>query len=104
MSIIDHLSLSKSGPSAVYKTALSASKDLFSTLLGSEILASINSRSDFAQHPMKSYNSQTYNRHQRDSLELNDRARDAIYSAKEPISYTGDDLQQPAQYSLISLP
>ena len=91
MSIIDHLSLSKFGPSAVYKTALSASKDLFSTLLGSEILASINSRSDFAQHPMKSYNSQTYNRHQRDSLELNDRARDAIYSAKEPISYTGDD-------------
>ena len=91
MSIIDHLSLSKSEPSAVYKTALSASKDLFSALLGSEILASINSRSDFAQHPTKNNYSQAYFRHQRDSLEVDDRAKDEIHSAIEPTSYKGDD-------------
>tara|TARA_B100000212_G_scaffold232118_1_gene176445 strand:+ start:338 stop:2674 length:2337 start_codon:yes stop_codon:yes gene_type:complete len=99
MSIIDHLSLSKSGPSAFSKVAVRASNDLFSALLGSEILASINSRSDLAQHPMKNDYSQPYNRHQRNSLELNDRAKDKIYSAKEPTSYKGDDLYNRDQIS-----
>lgn len=97
MSIIDHLSLSKSGPSAFSKVAVRASTDLFSALLGSEILASINSRSDLAQHPMKNDYSQPYNRHQRETLELNDRAKDKIHSAKEPTSYKGDDLHNRDQ-------
>ena len=99
MSIIDHLSLSKSGPSAFSKAAVSASNDLFSTLLGSEILASINSRSDFAQHPIKSDYNGAYDRHQRGSLELNDRAKDKIHSAKEPTSHKSDDLYNPDQIS-----
>ena len=91
MSIIDQLSLSKSGPSAFSKVAVNASNDLFSTLLGSEILASINSRDDFTKHQMKSDYSQPYNRHQRGSLEFNDRAKDEIHSVKEPAPYKDDD-------------
>ena len=91
MSIIDQLSLSKSGPSAFSKVAVNASNDLFSTLLGSEILASINSRDDFTKHQMKSDYSQPYNRHQRGSLEFNDRAKDEIHSVREPAPYKDDD-------------
>ena len=86
MSIIDQLSLSKSGPSAFSKVAVNASNDLFSTLLGSEILASINSRDDFTKHQMKSDYSQPYNRHQRGSLEFNDRAKDEIHTCKTTCS------------------
>ena len=91
MSIIDQLSLSKSGPSAFSKVAVNATNDLFSTLLGSEILASINSHENFAHHQMKSDYSQPYDRHQRGSLEFNDRAKDKIYDAKEPARYKDDD-------------
>ena len=91
MSIIDQLSLSKSGPSAFSKVAVNASNDLFSTLLGSEILASINSRGDFTKHQMKSDYSQPYNRHQRDSLEFNDRVKDEMHSLREPAPYQDDD-------------
>ena len=91
MSIIDQLSLSKSGPSAFSKVAVNATNDLFSTLLGSEILASINSRDDFTKHQMKSDYSQPYNRHQRGSLEFNDRAKDEMHSGKEPAPYKDDD-------------
>ena len=91
MSIIDQLSLSKSGPAAFSKVAVNATNDLFSTLLGSEILASINSRDDFTKYQMKSDYSQPYDRHQRGSLEFNDRAKDEIYSAKEPAPYKDDD-------------
>ena len=91
MSIIDQLSLSKSGPSTFSKVAVNATNDLFSTLLGSEILASINSRENFAHDQMKSDYSQPYDRHQRGSLEFNDRAKDKIYDAKEPAHYKDDD-------------
>ena len=91
MSIIDQLSLSKSGPSAFSKVAVNASNDLFSTLLGSEILASINSHDDFTKHQMKSDYSQPYNRHQRDSLEFNDRVKDEMHSVREPAPYQDND-------------
>ena len=91
MSIIDQLSLSKSGPAAFSKAAVNASNDLFSTLLGSEILASINSRDDFTKHQMKSDYSQPYNRHQSRSLEFNDRAKDEIHSVREPAPYKDND-------------
>ena len=91
MSIIDQLSLSKSGPAAFSKAAVNASNDLFSTLLGSEILASINSRDDFTKHQMKSDYSQPYNRHQRGSSEFNDRAKDEIHSVREPAPYKDND-------------
>ena len=91
MSIIDQLSLSKSGPSAFSKVAVNASNDLFSTLLGSEILASINSHDDFTKHQMKSDYSQPYDRHRRGSLEFNDQAQDEIHSVKEPAPYQDND-------------
>ena len=91
MSIIDQLSLSKSGPSAFSKVAVNATNDLFSTLLGSEILASINSRDTLAQYQTKSDYSQPYNRPQRGSLEVNDRPKDEIQSAKQPTPYEDDD-------------
>ena len=91
MSIIDQLSLSKSGPAAFSKAAVNASNDLFSTLLGSEILASINSRDDFTKHQMRSDYSQPYNKHQRGSSELNDRAKDEIHSVREPAPYKDND-------------
>ena len=91
MSIIDQLSLSKSGSAAFSKTAVDASNDLFSTLLGSEILASINSRDDFTTHQIESDYSQPYNRHQKDSLEFNDRAKDEMHSVREPARYKDDD-------------
>ena len=78
MSIIDQLSLSKSGPAAYSKAAVNASNDLFSTLLGSEILATINSRDTLAQYQTKSDYSQPYNRPQRGSLEVNDRSKNEI--------------------------
>ena len=40
---------------------------------------------------MKSDYSQPYDRHQRGSLEFNDRAKDKIYDAKEPAHYKDDD-------------
>ena len=91
MSIIDQLSLSKSGPAAFSRAAVNASNDLFSTLLGSEILASINSHDDFTKHQMKSDFSQSYDRHQRDSLEFSDRAKDEIHSVREPAPYKDND-------------
>ena len=91
MSIIDQLSLSKSGPSAFSKVAVNATNDLFSTLLGSEILASINSRDTLAQYQTKNDYSQPYNRLQRGSLEVNDRPKDEIQSAKQPAPYEDDD-------------
>ena len=91
MSIIDQLSLSKSGPSVFSKAAVNATNDLFSKLLGSEILASINSRESTAQFQIKSEYSQPYDRHERGSLEFNDRAKDKIYGAKEPARYKDDD-------------
>ena len=91
MSIIDQLSLSKSGPSAFSKVAGNATNNLFSTLLGSEILASINSRDTLAQYQTKSDYSQPYNRPQRGSLEVNDRPKDEIQSAKQPAPYEDDD-------------
>mgnify|MGYP002838255821 CR=1 FL=1 len=91
MSIIDQLSLSKSGPSAFSKVAVNATNDLFSTLLGSEILASINSHDDFTKHQMKSDSSQSYDRHQRGSLEFSDRAKDEIHSVREPAPYKDND-------------
>ena len=91
MSIIDQLSLSKSGPAAFSKAAVNASNDLFSTLLGSEILASINSHDDFTKHQMKRDYSQPYNRHERGSLEFNDRAKDEIHSVREPAPYKDND-------------
>ena len=99
MSIIDQLSLSKSGPAAFSKAAVNASNDLFSTLLGSEILASINSHDDFTKHQMKSDYSQPYNRHERGSLEFNDRAKDEIHSVREPAPYKDDD---PYKYNTIT--
>ena len=90
MSIIDQLSLNKSGPAAFSRAAVNASNDLFSTLLGSEILASINSHDDFTKHQMKSDFSQPYDRHQRGSLEFNDRAKDEIHSVKEHARYKDD--------------
>ncbi len=91
MSIIDQLSLSKSGPAAFSRAAVNASNDLFSTLLGSEILASINSHDDFTKHQMKSDFSQSYDRHQRGSLEFSDRAKDEIHSVREPAPYKDND-------------
>ena len=91
MSIIDQLSLSKSGPSAFSKVAVNATNDLFSTLLGSEILATINSRDTLAQYQTKSDYSQPYNRLQRGSLEVNDRPKNEIQSAKQPAPYEDDD-------------
>ena len=91
MSIIDQLSLSKSGPAAFSRAAVNASNDLFSVLLGSEILASINSRDGFTKHQMKSDYSQPYDRHQRGSLEFSDRAKDQIHSVKEPAPYKDND-------------
>ena len=91
MSIIDQLSLSKSGPGGFSRSAVNASNDLFSTLLGSEILASINSHDDFTKHQMKSDYSQPYNRHERGSLEFNDRAKDEIHSVREPAPYKDND-------------
>ena len=80
MSIIDQLSPSKSGPSAFSKVAVNATNDLFNTLLGSEILASINSRDNLAQYQTKSDYSQPYDRHQRGSLEFKDRPKDEIHT------------------------
>ncbi len=91
MSIIDQLSLSKSGPSAFSKVAVNATNDLFSTLLGSEILASINLRENIAQNRIKSDYSQPYDQSERGSLEFNDRARNEIHSFKESASYKDDD-------------
>ena len=91
MSIIDQLSLSKSGPSAFSKVAVNATNDLFSTLLGSEILATINSRDTLAQYQTKSDYSQPYNRPQRGSLEVNDRPKNEIQRAKQPAPYEDDD-------------
>ncbi len=91
MSIIDQLSLSKSGPSAFSKVAVNATNDLFSTLLGSEILASINSRDTLAHYQTKSGCSQPYDRHQTGSLEFNDRLKNEIHSAKQPAPYEDDD-------------
>lgn len=91
MSIIDQLSPSKSGPSAFSKVAVNATNDLFNTLLGSEILASINSRDNLAQYQTKSDYSQPYDRHQRGSLEFKDRPKDEIHSAKQPTRYEDDD-------------
>ena len=91
MSIIDQLSLSKSGPAAFSRAAVNASNDLFSALLGSEILASINSRDGFTKHQMKSDYSQPYDRHQRGSLEFSDRAKDQIHSVREPAPYKDND-------------
>ena len=91
MSIIDQLSLSKSGPSAFSKVAVNATNDLFSTLLGSEILATINSRDTLAQYQTKSDYSQPYNRPQRGSLEVNDRPKNEIQRAKQPAPYEDDE-------------
>ena len=91
MSIIDQLSLSKSGPSAFSKVAVNATNDLFSTLLGSEILATINSRDTLAQYQTKSDYSQPYNRPQRGSLEVNDRPKNETQRAKQPAPYEDDD-------------
>ena len=91
MSIIDQLSLNKSGPAAFSKIAVNSSNDLFNTLLGSEILASINSRDTLAQYQTKNDYSQPYNRLQRGSLEVNDRPKDEIQSAKQPAPYEDDD-------------
>ena len=91
MSIIDQLSLSKSGPSAFSKVAVNATNDLFSTLLGSEILATINSRDTLAQYQTKSDYSQPYNRPQRGSLEVNDRPKNEIQRAKQPAPHEDDD-------------
>ena len=91
MSIIDQLSLSKSGPSAFSKVAVNATNELFSTLLGSEILASINSRDTLAHYQTKSGCSQPYDRHQTGSLEFNDRLKNEIHSAKQPAPYEDDD-------------
>ena len=90
MSIIDQLSLSKSGPSAFSKVAVNATNDLFSTLLGSEILASINLRENIAQNRIKSEYIQPYDQSERGSLEFNDRARNEIHSFKESASYKDD--------------
>lgn len=100
MSIIDQLSLSKSGPSAFSKVAVNATNDLFSALLGSEILASINSRDNLAQYQTKSDYSQPYDRHQRGSLEFIDRPKDEIHSAKQPTRY--EDADDSYKYNQIN--
>tara|TARA_Y100001934_G_scaffold255213_1_gene321976 strand:- start:101 stop:2437 length:2337 start_codon:yes stop_codon:yes gene_type:complete len=92
MSIIDQLSLSKSGPSVFSKVAVNATNDLFSKLLGSEILASINSRESTAQFQVKNEFGQAYENPRRGSLEFNDRAKDRIHNSREPNRYNDDDL------------